>query len=87
MKVDPNNTIARNGLSASMDERKLKREFDKFLGEKKGIKLDIVSIHDLSPQSIILLKPYRNLSSKEQALEPYIKAKLLCEMPRAIYSP
>lgn len=98
LKINPNNTIARNSLEHTLKEKKMgkyriqklpkdiEREYEKFLGKKKGIKLDIVSVHDLPQQSIILLKPDRNLSSEERTLRPYIKAKLLCEMPRAISS-
>jgi Tfp pilus assembly protein PilF len=101
LKIDPNNTIARSGLEHALDEKKtdkykiqklpkdIERECEKLLCKKKGIKLDIISVRDSPTQSIILLKPDKNpsLSYKEQiTLSSYIKATLLCEMPRAISS-
>ena len=97
LRIDPNHRDARIGLEYALKRRgtgnkiqklpkDLEREYEEFLGKKKGIKLDIVSVHDLPQQSIILLKPDRKLSSEERTLRPYIKAKLLCEMPRAISS-
>lgn len=99
LKINPNNTIARNGLEHALNDKKMdkykvqklpkdiERECETFLGKKKGIKLDIVSVRDSPTQSIILLKPDRNLSYKERTtLSQYLKAKLLCEMPRAISS-
>lgn len=95
LKIDPNNADARVSLELALREIKrrrvnelpedIKTNFENFLGGKKGIKIEIVSIHDSSPFSTILLKPDRKLSHDEGiTLSSYIKAKLLCEMPKAI---
>lgn len=65
--------------------RDLQRAFEEFRGPKKGIRFDIIDLIDLPGCSALILRPARTLTEVEkEELGVYIKAKLLCEMPRAV---
>jgi|GEM_PF-6127371 len=65
----------------------LQRAFEEFRGLERGIKFMIVDIIDfpVGACSALIVRPTRPLTTSEkQEMGVYVKAKLLCEMPRAV---